>query len=86
MHDSSAYAHYPQSLSGGAAFPKPCCESHNGEEGMSLRDYFAGQAMAAMITTAAAPAIVGGLSGAESNCAAAAYMMADAMINERNVT
>lgn len=55
-----------------------------GDAGMSLRDYFAGQAMAAMISTSAAPAIVGGLAGAESNCAASAYMMADAMIKERD--
>jgi hypothetical protein len=53
-------------------------------EGMTLRDYFAAKAMQAFISTSAAPAIVGGLDGAEPYCAAAAYLMADAMLRERS--
>lgn len=76
MHDDS-----------GTAFPSVGVTSDDsliGDEGMSLRDYIAIQAMAAMIGTAATPTTVGCLSGAESNCAAGAYMMADAMLKERN--
>jgi hypothetical protein len=51
-------------------------------EGMSLRDYFAAKAMAAMITTAAGP-VVGGLDGYEPNTAKSAYKIADAMLAER---
>ena len=73
---------------GGCAFPFTAQgvggETNEADAGMTLRDYIAIKAMAAMIGTASAPAIVGGLSGAESNCAAGAYMMADAMIKERN--
>ena len=72
----------------GTAFPAVAITSDDsliGDGGMTLRDYLAIQAMAAMIGTAAAPTIVGGLSGAESNCAAGAYMMADAMLKERNM-
>ena len=71
----------------GTAFPSVAITSDDsliGDCGMSLRDYIAIQAMAAMIGTSAAPALVGGLSGAESNCAAGAYMMADAMLKERD--
>ena len=71
----------------GTAFPAVAITSDNsliGDAGMSLRDYIAIKAMAAMISTSAAPAIIGGLSGAESNCAAGAYMIADAMIKERD--
>jgi len=53
--------------------------------GMSLRDYFAAQAMAAMIGTAAAPCL-SGLGGIECVTAEAAYAMADAMIAARKVS
>ena len=37
--DGRAYPH----RAGGAAFPRTCDASYNGETGMSLRDWFAGQ-------------------------------------------
>jgi hypothetical protein len=52
------------------------------QSGMSLRDYFAAKAMAAMITTAASPCLVG-LQGCDSATAVAAYKIADAMLVER---
>lgn len=72
---------------GGCAFPFTAQgvggETNEADAGMTLRDYIAIKAMQAMISTSATPALTG-LSGAEPNCAAAAYMMADAMIKERN--
>lgn len=79
---------------GGAAFP--CIEASQnvatGEttvhqwsaNGITVRDYFAAKAMAAMIGTAAAPCL-GGLDRAEGLCANAAYKMADAMLKAREV-
>lgn len=68
---------------GGPAFPTP----HNLPpymEGMSLRDWFAGQAMAAII--AKAPFVITSASG-EHECYTAtsigAYFYADAMLAER---
>ena len=52
-------------------------------EGMTLRDYFAAKAMAALISTSGGPCIVGGLSGAEPETAKAAYNIADAMLKAR---
>ncbi|HZW19501.1 MAG TPA: hypothetical protein VFF71_11905 [Luteimonas sp.] len=75
---------------GGPAFPQSVHRSDRGmewvesEDGMTLRDYFAAKAMASMIGTSAAPTYVGGLEGAESYCAVAAYKMADAMLVARN--
>lgn len=73
---------------GGCAFPFTAQgvggETNEADAGMTLRDYIAIQAMTAMIGTSAGPAIVGGLAGVESNCAAGAYMMADAMLKERS--
>jgi len=69
---------------GGAAFPLPMgSETVEGQEGMTLRDYFAAKAMNAYISTAAAPCIVGGLDGAEDELAKGAYKMADAMLRAR---
>jgi hypothetical protein len=68
---------------GGPAFPTFSAISHCDEGGMTLRDYFAAKAMAAMIGTTKTPALFG-LGGAESYCASAAYTMADAMIAERS--
>jgi hypothetical protein len=56
-------------------------EHHLPEGGMTLRDYFAAKAMAAMIVTSAAPALLG--TGCESQTAQAAYEMADAMLKAR---
>lgn len=50
--------------------------------GMTLRDYFAAKAMAAMIGTAAIPCLVG-LKGGEPQTAEAAYKIADAMLKAR---
>ena len=79
---------------GGPAFPIPiagCTDGgvYNALEqsagkfgGMTLRDYFAAKAMAAMIGTSAAPALFG-LEGADGHCARAAYAIADAMLKAR---
>lgn len=68
---------------GGRAFPNDG-EWANGhpEGGMSLRDYFAAKAMAAFVSTAAAPCL-NGLDGYEAHTAAASYRMADAMLKAR---
>lgn len=52
------------------------------DPGMSLRDHFAGEAMAGMIATAGAPCLAG-LDGYEDQTAKAAYRMADAMLKAR---
>ncbi|MDC9591433.1 hypothetical protein PSI23_19640 [Xenorhabdus sp. XENO-10] len=54
----------------------------NKPDDMTLRDYFAAQAMLAMITTSAAPAL-DGLDGYEIHTARAAYKIAEAMMKER---
>ena len=70
----------PQINDGGPAFP---CESYglkNGKEttvpaqGMSLRDYFAGQALVGMLA-----------SNSRSWCAEDSYVYADAMLKAREV-
>lgn len=50
---------------------------------MTLRDYFASEAMHGYISTAAAPCIIGGLDGAEDELAKQSYKMADAMLKAR---
>ena len=57
------------------AFPVPNSANMNGEEGMTLRDYFAGQALAGIMaaTTVCDPEAV----------ASRAYVVADAMLKER---
>lgn len=50
--------------------------SYEGSPGMSLRDYFAAQALPAIVTA------LGGLSSPD-NIAEGCYMMADAMLAER---
>lgn len=47
--------------------------------GISVRDYFAAKAMAAMITTSGGPSLFG-LDGCEPETAKAAYRIADAML------
>lgn len=54
---------------GGPAFPHPAL-ADEGEPGMTLRDYFAGQALVGLCT---------GFAGS----AKSAYAIADAMISER---
>lgn len=72
---------------GGAAFP---CHTNprpdhlaDAPQGMSLRDYFAANAMQAMISTAGAPCLLG-LEGRDHYTANAAYKMADAMLAARS--
>ena len=70
---------------GGPAFPQHYCENCNdafeSPNGMTLRDYFAGQALAGMATLFAQ---AGGSSEdiAKAN-AEVSYLMADAMLKER---
>lgn len=69
---------------GGPAFPTQPASGNYGpvEFGLSLRDYFAAKAMAAAISTAAAPYM-----GPDPYCAprvaAMAYEMADSMLKAR---
>ena len=65
---------------GGHAFPVPQdCWGVPRYSGMSLRDYFAGQAMGALILR---PEIEGMIHGAEDR-ARRAYLYADAMLKAR---
>ncbi|WP_342753773.1 hypothetical protein AAGQ96_12995 [Pantoea sp. MBD-2R] len=69
---------------GGPAYPLPLGSvTVEGQEGMTLRDYFATKAMAAYISTAGGPCIIGGLDGAEDHLADQSYAMADAMLEAR---
>ncbi|VVE33722.1 hypothetical protein [Pandoraea commovens] len=63
---------------GGPAFPSHGTMGEVTHEGMTLRDYFAAKAMAAII---AQPE--GGLDYEEDTVAAAAFEMADAMLRAR---
>ena len=69
---------------GGAAFPTAIPESNTGAaefiEGMTLRDHFAGQAMAAMHVS---PSMSIDCMKDERKCASWAYSQADAMLAER---
>ena len=72
---------------GGPAFPHTLdmVSGGNSRGGMSLRDYFAGQALPAVIaayTEANGRCI--GTDHVKYNCAAHAYQFADAMLAERN--
>lgn len=59
---------------GGSAFPLPMgSETTQGSEGMTLRDYFAAQAMSSLIAEEWAP----------KDCARQAYEFADTMIEAR---
>lgn len=72
------------------AFPRPQSKDFDREktysiseqDGMTLRDYFAGQALAGMLTTAADQCL-NGLDGHEPHTATAAYQLADAMLEAR---
>ena len=65
---------------GGPAFPSA------DNPGMSLRDYFAAKAMQVILTSQYEDGIYLGDSDNDSEhvCARSAYIMADAMLNERN--
>jgi hypothetical protein len=81
--DNNAYAHFPQSKSGGAAYPRTCDVSFNGEEGMSLRDYFAGQALAGICANSYTPWSPDAADISDATLAKSAYDLADAMIAAR---
>lgn len=66
---------------GGPAFPIYPSETLYAPSGMSLRDYFAGQALAAILTHESAYEHSG-----ESQVARMAYMQADAMLAIRDCT
>ncbi len=70
-----------ESKDGGSAFP----QSEYGELGMSLRDYFAGQAISAMRIKDAG-SWIGGVAPTELTWQAqSAYAVADEMLKERNL-
>jgi len=73
---------------GGPAFPKVPDSIRNGSAGMSLRDWFAGQALPAVIdaTSAGQHQPLGSNEiGLEAAMARDAYKLADAMIAARKV-
>jgi hypothetical protein len=66
---------------GGTAFPTVDEHRQNyGEQGMTLRQYYAVKAMQGIITTCQSPCIVNGLDGAENEMAKSAFKIADAML------
>jgi hypothetical protein len=68
---------------GGSAFPTMLYE-HGGEsDGMTLRDYFAAKAMQSLMHTQYVDMTY---EGETANLAHEAYMVADAMLAERNKT
>lgn len=75
-----------QKPDGGPAFARPVGKlsqeewSHD-QEGMSLRDWFAGQAIA---TCRVKVPLFGDEGSATADCAAVAYRIADAMLAERS--
>jgi hypothetical protein len=72
---------------GGQAFPQPLAVGPNDDAypaypGMSLRDWFAGQALAGIL---AFPGVVNGSHDkSAASCVRASYFYADAMIKERD--
>ena len=69
---------------GGPAFPRD--ERHLGHNGMSLRDWFAGQALGAVATISIQPGMKAADGGPieSRHIAQAAYNIADAMLAERS--
>ena len=65
------------------AFPVPNDANVNGQEGMTLRDYFAAKAMQGMLCNGFAPAM-GQEDYEDFDYAKIAYKMADAMLAERS--
>lgn len=69
---------------GGPAFPIPADEPGNTYSGMSLRDYFATQALPTVIAAyVEANGRCIGTDHVKYNCAGHAYQFADAMLAER---
>jgi hypothetical protein len=64
---------------GGPAFPAPAYAANITDTGMSLRDYFAGQALAGMLINYTTQKFGVG----EQTCAKGAYEFADAMLAAR---
>ncbi len=62
---------------GGPAYPVPNSANQNGQEGMSLRDHFAGLAMQGLLANEDARLM------AFDECSRVAYEHADAMIRAR---
>jgi hypothetical protein len=75
---------------GGPAFPRRGNDHEEGAKGMTLRDYFAGQAMQATLgsDTAVSEIMAADMdadrSGLAKAVAAIAYLFADAMLAERS--
>lgn len=66
------------------AFPIPATEYHGMDSGMTLRDYFAAKAMQAFIAGAMSDgAPLRTMDGDDKVAAKAAYIIADAMLKER---
>ncbi len=80
---------------GGPAFPCKIPEGYDADEnpisstysGMSLRDYFAGQALMGILASVKASDVVKDLTGPDGPavCARFAYYAADAMIQQRRL-
>ena len=72
---------------GGPAFPITewhlSGKTHSDWRGMTLRDYFAAEAMHALIDSSAGHYGVVGVNEYEHRCAAEAYKVADAMLKAR---
>lgn len=74
---------------GGAAFPQhiaitPSGDVYDGTSGMSLHDYFAGQALAGLLAGGFADTVPHDDVGGGDQAAGFAYQYADAMLAERN--
>jgi hypothetical protein len=65
-------------LDGGPAFPRDNAGDYTGQDGMSLRDWFAGQALTGTLAAGAQDFEAGGKIARE------AYVIADAMLATRN--
>lgn len=63
---------------GGPAFPRPATDQLPGQVGMTLRDWFAGQAVAGLVQFADAPTRL-----QPAEMAEAAYRIADALLAQR---
>lgn len=76
---------------GGPAFPNPALVDENykpqpGDGGMSLRDWFAGQALAGLLTRGDVVGTEAGLKHVKGALAGLAFAYADAMLTARNPT
>jgi hypothetical protein len=67
---------------GGPAFPIPQREGPGHPDGMSLRDWFAGQALVGLLASPRGPA--GGEPMSDQLAAKNAYILADAMLAQRS--